>query len=144
MVRTLEDSKIGDDHIDDVAPGQIARAIATGQRHPLKAILIGLGDQIDLTQMDALDTLDTGTTVDLWDCRHVQDMRSLRDIFAEVVSEHHIVATTATLYDEHGNPVKRYTDGVPARLRFMLPMGCTFFELEIPGRRIRQSLSSHR
>lgn len=144
MYLFITDGRIDDFEAVTRYSTQIARAIATGQRHPLKAILIGLGDQIDLTQMDALDTLDTGTTVDLWDCRHVQDMRSLRDIFAEVVSEHHIVATTATLYDEHGNPVKRYTDGVPARLRFMLPMGCTFFELEIPGRRIRQSLSSHR
>ena len=121
---------------------QLARAIEAGQRHSLKAVLIGLGDKIDPTQMEALDTLDTGTAVDLWDCKYAREMRSLRDIFAEVVSEHQTVAPTATLYDHRGTVVKKYTDGVPARLRVTLPAGCPVFELDVLGRRIRQSLSS--
>lgn len=139
---------ITDGRIDDFAAvtrysTQLARAIEAGQRHPLKAVLIGLGDKIDPTQMEALDTLDTGTAVDLWDCKYVREMRSLRDIFAEVVSEHQIVAPTATLYDHQGTVVKKYTDGVPARLRVALPAGCPAFELDVLGRRIRQSLSLH-
>ena len=139
---------ITDGRIDDFAAvtrysTELARAIAAGQRHPLKAVLIGLGDKIDPTQMEALDALDTGTDVDLWDCKYAREMRSLRDIFAEVVSEHQIVASTATLYDHRGTVVKKYTDGVPARLRFALPTDCPAFQLDVLGRRIRQSLSLH-
>lgn len=143
MYLFITDGRIDDFEAVTRYSTELARAIETGQRHPLKAVLIGLGDQIDPTQMEALDTLVTGTTVDLWDCKYTREMRSLRDIFAEVVSEHQTVAPTATLYDHRGTVVKKYADGVPARLRVTLPAGCPAFELDVLGRRIRQSLSLH-
>ncbi len=143
MYLFITDGRIDDFEAVTRYSTQLARTIEAGQRHPLKAVLIGLGDKIDPTQMDALDTLDTGTAIDVWDCKYAGEMRSLRDIFAEVVSEHQTVAPTATLYGHQGAVIKKYTDGVPARLQFELPPDCTAFELEVLGRRIRQSLSLH-
>lgn len=143
MYLFVTDGRIDDFEAVTHYSAQIARAIETGQRHPLKAVLIGLGGKIDPVQMDALDTLDTGTTIDLWDCKYAREMRSLRDIFAEVVCEHQTVAPTGTLYDQQGTVIKKYTDGVPARIRLELPSACTAFELEVLGRRIRQTLSAY-
>ena len=131
--------------LENVMEGPVAvqgKSVAEAREQALLLLQkVGLGDKIDPTQMEALDALDTGTDVDLWDCKYAREMRSLRDIFAEVVSEHQTVASTATLYDHRGTVVKKYTDGVPARLRFALPADCPAFQLDVLGRRIHQVLS---
>lgn len=119
----------------------LCREIAQGHRNPLKCVLIGLGDQIDEGQMEELDDLDSGTDVDIWDHKIAKDMRVLQEIFAEVVSEHQIIAPTGRIYDADGQIVKNFTDGLPARVTFDLPLGSDWFELEVAGRRIRQSIA---
>src|ERR1700757_2225394 len=64
---------------------QLARAIATGKRNPVKFVLIGVGPEINESQMVELDDLDSGTDVDLWDHKIAQEMRVVQEIFAEVV-----------------------------------------------------------
>jgi hypothetical protein len=119
----------------------LCRDIEAKRRNPLKCVLIGMGNAINESQMEELDDLDSGTDVDVWDHKIAKDMRSLVEIFAEVVSEHQIVAESGRIYDASGRLVKHYTDGLPAKVTFTMPATSQWFELEVPGQeRIRQSV----
>lgn len=117
---------------------QLAKQIKSGNRNPVKCVLIGIGDEIDKQQLEELDDLATGTGVDIWDYKIAQEMSALIEIFAEVVDENQIIAPTGTIYDSDGNIVKRYTDGLPAKVSFSMPPNCEWFELEVYGQIIRQ------
>lgn len=119
----------------------LCREIAQGRRNPFKCVLIGLGDLIDEQQMEELDDLDSGTDVDIWDHKIAKDMRSIQEIFAEVASENQIIASTGRIYDATGQIIRNFTDGLPAKVTFDLPLSSTWFELEVAGRRIRQSIT---
>jgi len=138
----MTDGKLDD--LDDVKQytTELAMAIASGKRNPVKCVLIGVGDEIDEGQMEELDDLDTGTDIDIWDHKIAREMRALVEIFAEVVSENQLVAPTGTIYDSAGNAIKKYTDGLPAKVAFSMPANCEFFELEVAGQRIRQTVMS--
>jgi hypothetical protein len=123
---------------------RLARAVAAGQRKPLKFVLIGVGSNINEGQMEELDDLDTGTEVDLWDHKIAAEMRVLQEIFAEVVDRHARVSDNGKILDPAGRVVKNYSDtGLPAYLEFELPAGSAYFELEVEGQRIRQGLTDH-
>ncbi|GDY07053.1 hypothetical protein LBMAG52_05390 [Planctomycetia bacterium] len=119
---------------------RLAKAVAAGQRNPVKFVLVGMGDKVDEAQMEELDDLETGTDVDLWDHKIAAEMRSTVEIFAEVVRENQIVAPTGVIYDPQNQIVKRYSDGLPAKITITLPAGTKWFELEVEGQRIRQNL----
>src|SRR5437660_5313095 len=55
--------------LDDVIAysKRLAQDVAAGRRHPVKFVLIGIGNEVNEHQMTELDDLDTGTDVDLWD-----------------------------------------------------------------------------
>ncbi|VTS05832.1 vWA domain-containing protein [Tuwongella immobilis] len=119
---------------------ELAQAIANGNRNPVKCVLVGVGSEIDASQMEQLDDLDTGTDVDIWDHKIAQEMRSLVEIFAEVVDENQLVAPMGRIFDSMGKQVKNFPDGLPAKVTFTMPRGSQFFELEVGGERIRQSV----
>jgi hypothetical protein len=119
---------------------QMAKEIEADRRKPVKCVLIGVGDEVDETQMEELDNLNTGTDVDIWDHKIAKEMRALVEIFAEVVSENQIVAPSGAVYDSSGAVVWKGTDGVPATISFSMPATSEWFELEVGGRRIRQSI----
>src|SRR5262249_17432662 len=119
---------------------KMCREIANKRRNPLKCVLIGVGEGINEGQMEELDDLESGTDVDIWDHKIARDMRSLIEIFAEVVSENQIVADTARIYDETGQVVKAFNDGLPARVSFTMPATSKFFELEVNGEKIKQTV----
>ncbi|MBT9142133.1 MAG: hypothetical protein DDT32_00606 [Syntrophomonadaceae bacterium] len=123
---------------------ELAKRIAAGERNPVKCVLIGVGDKIDEDQMGELDDLETDTDVDIWDHKIANEMRALVEIFAEVVSETQIVAPTATIYDDSGNVVQRFTDGLPAKVAFSMPASSKAFELEVGNRRLRQTVESRK
>jgi hypothetical protein len=118
----------------------LCKDIESGRRNPLKCVLIGAGEKINETQMEELDDLESGTEIDLWDHKIAREMRSLVEIFAEVVSENQIVAPTARIFDASGQMVKNFPDGLPAKVTFTMPVSSPWFELEVAGRRIRQSI----
>jgi hypothetical protein len=130
------------DDLDDVKhlTTHIARDIAEGKRNPLRCVLIGVGDEIDESQLHQLSTLDTGTDVDIWDHKNASEMRALIEIFADVVTEKQIVAPAGIIYDAGGHRIWKSTDGMPARVAFTMPAASPYFELEVAGRRIRQSV----
>jgi hypothetical protein len=136
---------ITDGRIDDLAnikqyTNLLANQIKSGQRHVVKCVLIGVGDEIDLRQLEELDDLTTDTGIDIWDHKIATEMSSLVEIFAEVVDENQIVAPTATIYDDSGKIVKKYTDGFPAKVSLTLPLNTQGFELEVYGQKIYQTV----
>lgn len=120
---------------------QLCRDIESERRNPLKCVLIGIGASINEEQMEELDDLDSGTKVDLWDHKIAKEMRTLTEIFAEVVSEHLKVAPYAKIYDSSGQIVKEFTDGLPAKVSFTMPIQSQYFELEVANNKIRQSVN---
>jgi hypothetical protein len=137
---------LADGNLDDLEEvkaytAEQCRAIEAGRRHFFKCVLVGIGDEIDEDPMEELDDLDTGTGVDIWDHKIAREMRSLNDIFAELVDDNTIVAPWAKLYDGNGKLVKKFTTGLPARVRVSLPAGSAYFELETPAGRTRQVLA---
>ena len=124
---------------------QIARELSAGQREFIKFVLIGVGHHIDENQMVELDDLEysdlqlpNGDAIDLWDHTTAAEMRSLDDIFKEVVSENTIIAPSASIVDSNGQtvrPLRRasYADGLPTLVEFMMSPGSTAFTLTLPG-----------
>lgn len=119
---------------------RMCKEIKAGKRNPLKCVLIGIGENVNEGQMEELDDLDSGTDVDIWDHKIAKEMRALIEIFAEVVSEHQIIAPSGKIYAENGDVIKHFTDGLPARVTFRMPHTSTAFELEVEGQRIKQSV----
>ncbi|MBN1877283.1 MAG: VWA domain-containing protein [Anaerolineae bacterium] len=121
----------------------LAREIAGGKRNPLKFVLIGVGDECDERQMEALDDLETGTDVDLWDHKIAREMKQLSEIFAEAVSASVVIAPgMGVVKDAQGNMVKDYRDtGLPALLWFDLSSeGAGSFSLDVGGQVVTQAL----
>jgi hypothetical protein len=140
MYLFLTDGKLDD--LDRVKryTTKLAEAIQAGKRHQVKCVLIGIGESIDEAQMSELDDLDTGTDVDIWDHKIAKEMRSLVEIFAEVVDENMIVADHAEVFDDRNRSVKQFTNGMPAKISFRMPVTSKHFELEVGGQRVRQPL----
>jgi hypothetical protein len=121
---------------------QLAREIAGHHRHPVKFVLIGVGNEVNETQMEELDDLDTGTDVDLWDHKLAAEMRVLEEIFAEVVDKNARVADHGKLFDAQGRLIKDFAGtGLPAYLEFDVPAGTNYFTLEVNGQRVHQPLA---
>lgn len=138
----LTDGELHD--LDEVKQYSInlAQQIAAGRRRPVKFILVGLGADVNVGQMEELDDLDAGVDVDLWDHKLASELTVLERIFAEVVDRNVRVADRGRILDPNGNVLKDYNDtGVPALLRFTAPAGTPYFTLEVNGSRIHQGLS---
>jgi hypothetical protein len=128
---------------------QFGQQISAGQRHFIKLVLIGVGEEVDEGQMEELDDMfegsglkdPEGNDIDLWDHKLASEMKKIEEIFAEVVSENTIVAASGRALNNAGQVVKDYPDGVPALLRFTLPAGSTGFTLEFPGGSVTQDIT---
>ncbi|NUN66084.1 OmpA family protein [Pseudanabaena biceps] len=118
---------------------ELALEIAVGKRNYVKLILIGIGNDVDRYQLQELDDFDNGLDIDLWDYKIASEMTNLSQIFAEVVNENHIIAENAAIYDDLGNCVKTF-NGLPAKADFLMRHDSRWFELEVSGQRIRQSV----
>lgn len=118
----------------------LVREIKEGKRNLFKAILIGVGDDIDENQMVELDDLVTGTDVDIWDHKIAHEMKDVLEIFSELVDENMVIAPFGTIYDSDGKVVKKFNDGVTAKGCFELPLGSTHFTLEVEGQTIKQMI----
>jgi len=131
---------------------KLANQISSGSRGFTKLVLIGLGDHVNPSQMERLDDcLDDmnlrdreGNDIDIWDHSLAATMKSLAAIFKEVVSRNTIVAKSAVITDDKGNPVKSehsFADGLPAIFEFELPSSSKAFTVSLPdGVEIRQPL----
>ncbi len=121
---------------------QLARDIEAGRRKPVKLVLIGLGEDVNVAQLEDLDDLDTGTSIDLWDHKLASELRVLEQIFAEVVDENTRVADHGRILAPNGAVLANYSDtGLPGFLEFEVATGTNYFTLEVNGNQIHQSLS---
>ncbi|MGL6076684.1 MAG: VWA domain-containing protein [Fimbriiglobus sp.] len=128
---------------------QFAKQIASGQRKFIKFVLLGIGEEVDETQMEELDDMfegsgikdPAGEDIDLWDHKLVAEMRKVEEIFAEVVSADAIVLASARIVDQAGNMCKDFPDGMPAMLRFKMPKGSTAFTIDFPGGSVTQDIT---
>lgn len=146
---------VTDGVIEDLADVQaycmtFAKQISSGQRKFIKFVLIGVGEEVDETQMEALDDMfegsgikdPEGNDIDLWDHKLAGEMQKIEEIFAEVVSEDAVVAASGKIIASPGGQVaKEYPDGLPALLRFKLPAGTTAFTIEFPGGSVTQDVT---
>jgi hypothetical protein len=118
----------------------LAAEVSVGRRKPVKLLLLGIGNEVDIRQLEELDDLDT--PYDVWDYKLAAELRELEQIFAEVVDRNARVAERGRILDAAGKVVKDYSDvGLPARLEFELPVSATYFTLEVNGQTIHQPLS---
>ena len=124
---------------------RLCKEIAAGKHNPVKCVLIGIGTEINESQMEELDDLESGTDVDIWDHKIAREMRSLVEIFAEIVSENQIVASSGRIYDSNGKVLRDFKDGLPSKVKFILPAGMNSFTLEVPDQpSIQQSIVAPR
>lgn len=136
----LTDGRIDDLEQVKIYTKDLALEIAVGKRNYLKLILIGIGNDVDRFQLQELDDFDTGLDIDLWDYKIASEMCSLTQIFAEVVNDNQIIAESGSIYDDAGNCVKSYANGLPSKIDFMMRDDSQWFELEVNNQRIRQSV----
>jgi outer membrane protein OmpA-like peptidoglycan-associated protein len=136
----LTDGRIDDLEKVKLYTKELALEIAVGKRNYLKLVLIGIGNDVDRYQLQELDDFDTGLDIDLWDYKIASEMHNLTQIFAEVVNDNQIIAESGSIYDDAGNCVKTYTNGLPAKVDFAMRDDSQWFELEVGNQRIRQSV----
>ncbi|MFO0213543.1 MAG: VWA domain-containing protein, partial [Pseudanabaena sp.] len=116
----LTDGRIDDLEKVKLYTKELALEIAVGKRNYLKLILIGIGNDVDRYQLQELDDYDTGLDIDLWDYKIASEMHNLTQIFAEVVNDNQVIAESGSIYDDAGNCVKAYTNGLPAKVDFAM------------------------
>ena len=132
------------DDIDDVEKltDQLADEVHSGSRKEFKLVLLGLGEAVDVGQLERLDDFDSTSGVDIWSSNLASDMDQLEDIFLESMSPDYEVARSGKIYDNNGQLLVSYNDGVPAKMVFKLKSNSTGFKLEIPNQKpIEQDLS---
>ena len=134
----LTDGRIDDLEQVKIYTKELALEIAVGKRNYLKLILIGIGKDVDRYQLQELDDFDTGLEIDIWDYKIASEMNNLTQIFAEVVNENQIIAESGSIYDDQGNCVKSYANGLPAKVDFLMRGDSQWFELEVGTQRIQQ------
>lgn len=133
-------------HIDDLAAVDeyskgLASKICSGQRNPLKFILVGIGERLAKTVLIRLDNLKTGTPVDLWDYWIVKDVPSLFRIYPEMIDSYRIVGAKGIVRDSTGTVAADYSrSGIPSLLRFEIPEAASGFALDMGGSVVSQRI----
>jgi len=134
---------VSDGHIDDLADLKqytinLAREIAANQKKYVKCILVGIGDDVDERSMRELVALNAKTYVNIWSFMFVNDLQDLIRIFAEITGDVQIVARCGSIYDDQGNLLMDYSNGLPAAISFSMSLASQWFELRLDDLNIRQ------
>lgn len=133
----ITDSQLSDP--DDVIAysQQIAREVAAGRLPRVNFVMVGVGEQVDLAQMERVCH---AQSTHLW-CHRVADrLEEMAELVAVLVDETMTVASGGTIYDDRGNVVRRYEGRLPAVLEFDAPPGAKTFTLEVGGQRFVQPM----
>jgi len=136
----VTDSQIWD--ADDVRAysAQVAKEIAAGRLPRLNFVFVGVGEQVDEAQMEAVSHDEYPGVGHLW-CHRVADrMEEMAELVAVLVDETMTVAAGGTIYDERGAVLKLYEARLPAVLEFDVPPSCKAFTLEVAGQRFTQPI----
>ena len=136
----VTDSQLSDP--DDVRAysQQVAREVTAGRLPPVNFVLVGVGEQVDEEQMEAICHEEYPGIGHLW-CHRVADrMEEMAELVAVLVDETMTVASGGVVYGEGTDVLKRYEARLPAVLEFDVPEGCRSFTLEVGGQRFTQPL----
>lgn len=114
--------------------------VSKGKEKGLKLVLIGVGNEIDEAQLQALNDMFEDTAlegkIDLWATGIAADMQEEADIigtlFGELMSEEDSIAPSGRVVT-NGKLVHSYSDGLPGKIRFKLPKGATEFTIQVPN-----------
>lgn len=131
----ITDGEIGDFEEVKSFTAQLSRDVHSGAVNNVKLVLIGVGDQINRSQMEELDDLpdELDLPVDVWDHKIAVEIRGIADLFAELVDENVTLAPSGKVLDDSNQTVVNFSDGVPALMKFSLPLAAKHFTLEIAG-----------
>ena len=152
LVENYQDAPMGlfifitDGHINDLQQlkqytDRLAEDIASGRHNFVKCILVGIGEEINEANLQALITPNPHNYVKIWNYLIISDLEEMLKMFADIISEEQLVAEYGTIYDAHGNILKEYPHGIPNRVVFSMPSSSPWFELDLPGKqRIKQMI----
>ena len=122
---------------------EVGKEVLEGTRGKCKFILVGCGEEVSEEQIEKLDNMFDGTSlegkVDLWDGKMASEMASLEEIWDEVDFGVEIPGTIK-ITDERGQEVLSYLDGFPQRLEFFVFAGAKSVKIEIIGQTYEQAL----
>jgi len=126
------------------------KKISDGKRKFFKLLLLGVGSEIDEKQMNELDNMFEGTNlktpsgdiIDLWAHKNAVDMKSMDEVFAELVSENTFVAPSAKILSASGNEIASFSDGLPAKFRFNMPKTENSFTVKFSEGELTQDITS--
>ncbi|MCC9608606.1 hypothetical protein LOC68_09425 [Blastopirellula sp. JC732] len=129
----------------------LKQQVEAGQRrkHSLKLVLIGIGEEVDVGQLERFDDMFEETAlasdIDLWSSGVAADMQDEDDIlgvvFGELMSEEVIVADNGRVLDDKGTEVSSFSDGLPGKFRFKLPAGAKGFKVSTAKGEVAQDIS---
>ncbi|MFH0782124.1 MAG: VWA domain-containing protein [Pseudomonadota bacterium] len=126
---------------------KIGKEIVAGKLKPIKLVLIGIGEEVDEGQLERFDDMFEGTSVDydLWAHGMVASMLDEADIlsvlYGELMTEDTIIAPTGRVENNAGIQLAAWTDGMPGKIRFILPKGDTQFVIRTPSQDVTQSIT---
>jgi hypothetical protein len=115
----------------------VTQEINEGKRGKCKFIIVGYGPEIDESQIEQLDNLES--SLDLWDGKLASEMNALQEIWDEVDFGISIPGNVRIL-DNQGREVVSYLDRIPQRMEFKVPAGTSSVTVEIAGQTIVQQL----
>jgi hypothetical protein len=126
---------------------KLGKEMADGKRKPLKLVLIGIGEEVDESQLERFDNMFEKTDIkyDLWSHGTVASMQEESDIlgvlYGELMTEEVTVTPTGRVEDSSGKVVATWSDGLPGKFRFKLGKGETKFVIRTPQQDIEQDIS---
>jgi len=131
----VTDGEINDFEEVKAFTAQLSRDVDAKKVNNVKLVLIGIGDEINRSQLEELDDLpdELNLPVDIWDHKISAEIRGVTDLFAELVDENITLAPSGRILDDANQVVEDFTDGLPALMKFSLPLSAKSFTLEIAG-----------
>lgn len=136
----ITDSQINDSNDVRAYATQVAKEIAAGRLPRMNFVFVGVGDQVDEEQMEAISHEKYPGVGHLW-CHRIADrMEEMAELVAVLVDETMTVAAGGTITDEQGKILKAYEGRLPAVLEFDVPATCKAFTLEVAGQRFTQAI----
>ena len=134
----ITDSQISDPKDVKAYAIQVAKEITSGRLPRMNFVFVGVGQNVDEEQMEAISHETYPGVGHLWCHRSADRMEEMAELVAVLVDETMTVAAGGTVYDEQNGVLKAYEGRLPAVLEFDVPPTCKAFTLEVAGQRFKQ------
>ncbi len=133
LVVILTDGRFADlDELQSFS-SNLAVLIKGKAKNLLKFVAIGVGPDVQPDALVSLRGLDIAPNVNLWDFTRAADLEHFQDILAGMVTDDQTVAPGAVIFDTRGRTAAEFTNGLPGKISFRLPLDSPMFSLQIAG-----------